>query len=104
MVVELTLESMAVFFIFIVFIFVFYKLFKFIVRASLISVASFAFPWVANYMGLPIVANLETAITFAFIGLGAFFIYEFYHFVVQFIKMIMWPFKRKKGRSDGNRN
>lgn len=96
MVVELTIETMIVFLVFIIFVFIFYKLFKFIVRASLVSIASFAFPWVANYMGLPIVANIETAITFAFIGLGVFFIYEFYQFIVHFVKMLAWPFKKKK--------
>ena len=96
MVVELTIETIIVFLVFTIFIFVFYKIFKFLVRASLISVAGFAFPWVAKYMGLPIVTNVETAITFAFVGLGMFFVYEFYHFIVQFFKIITWPFRRKK--------
>jgi hypothetical protein len=96
MVVELTIETMIVFLVFVIFIFIFYKLFKFFVRASLISIAGFAFPFVAKYMGLPIVANIETAITFSFVGLGMFFVYEFYHFIVQFFKMLAWPFRRKK--------
>ena len=96
MAVELSLESILVFLAFIVFIFIFYKLFKFFVRASLVTIASFAFPWVASYIGIPIVANFETAVTFAFIGLGVFFVYESYHFLVHFAKMLSWPFKRKK--------
>lgn len=96
MAIELTMETMIIFLVFMIFVFVFYKIFKLIVRASIVSVAGFAFPWVAKYMGLPIVANIETAITFAFVGLGAFFVYEFYHFVVQFFKILAWPFRRKK--------
>jgi len=96
MAIELTVETMIIFLVFMIFIFVFYKLFKFIVKASLVSIAGFAFPWVAKYMGIPIVANFETAITFAFVGLGMFFVYEFYHFVVQFFKLLTWPFRKKK--------
>ena len=96
MVVEVTIETIIIFLTFIVFVFVLYKLFKMIVKVSIISVASFVFPWVASYMGLPITANLETGITFAFVGLSMFFVYEFYHFIVHFFKILAWPFKRKK--------
>jgi hypothetical protein len=96
MVVEVTVETIVIFLAFVVFVFVLYKLFKIIIRASIISVAGFVFPWVARYMGLPITANIETGITFAFIGLVLFFIYEFYHFIVQFLKILSWPFKSKK--------
>jgi lipoprotein signal peptidase len=96
MVVELTMESIVVFLVFIILVFILYKIFKFIVRASLVSIAGFAFPWVARYMGIPIATNIETGITFAFIGLGLFFIYEFYRFIVQFFRMLAWPFKKKK--------
>ena len=96
MVIEVTIETIVVFLVFTIFIFVFYKLFKFFERASMISIASFAFPWVAKYVGLPITANIETAITFSFIGLGIFLVYEFYHFAVQFFKLLAWPFRRKK--------
>jgi hypothetical protein len=27
-----------------------------------------------------------------------FCIYEFFHFIVQFFKMITWPFRRKSGK------
>ncbi len=81
---------------FIIIVFILYKLFKIIVRASIISIAGFVFPWIAKYMGLPITANIETGITFAFIGLILFLIYEFYHFIVQFFKILSWPFKKKK--------
>ena len=96
MVIEATIETIVIFMAFIIIVFVLYKLFKIIVRASIISIAGFVFPWVANYMGLPITANVETGITFAFVGLILFFIYEFYHFIVQFFKILSWPFKKKK--------
>jgi hypothetical protein len=96
MVIEATIETIFIFLVFIVFVFVLYKLFKIIVRASIISVAGFVFPWVANYMGLPITANIETGITFAFVGLVMFFVYEFYHFIVHFFRILAWPFKSKK--------
>jgi hypothetical protein len=96
MVVEVTLETILIFFAFIIFVFVIYKLFKIIVRASIISVAGFAFPWVASYFGLPITANMETGITFAFIGLSLFFIYEFYNFIVHFFRLLAWPFRSKR--------
>lgn len=96
MVIEITIETIVIFMAFIIVVFILYKLFKFIIRASIISVAGFVFPWVASYMGLPITANFETGITFAFIGLILFFIYEFYHFIVQFFKILSWPFKSKK--------
>jgi hypothetical protein len=95
MVIEITMETILIFFAFIIFVFVLYKLFKIIVRASIISVAAFAFPWVANYMGLPITANIETGITFALIGLGLLLVYEFYNFIVQFFRLLAWPFRSK---------
>jgi hypothetical protein len=95
MVIEVTMETIIIFFAFIIFVFVLYKLFKVIIRASIISIAGFAFPWVASYMGLPITANIETGITFAFIGLGLFFVYEFYNFIVQFFRLLTWPFRSK---------
>jgi len=96
MVIELTAETIVIFMAFIIIVFILYKLFKIIVRASIISIAGFVFPWVANYMGLPITANIETGITFAFVGLMLFFVYEFYHFIVQFFKILSWPFRKKK--------
>lgn len=96
MVIELTLTTILLFAGFIVTVFVLYKLLKFFFRASLVVVASFAFPWVANYMGLAITANLHTGITFAIGGFMLFCVYEFFHFIVHFFKIITWPFRGKK--------
>jgi len=96
MVIEITYGTILIFLAFIVSIFVLYKLLKFMLRASLVLVATFALPWVARYVGLPIQANLETGLLFAFFGFGIFLIYEFFHFIVQFFRMLLWPFKKKK--------
>jgi len=94
--IEITLETILIFTAFLITVFVLYKLFKIIIRASLVVVASFAFPWVAQYIGLPISANIETGILFAIVGFGLFLVYEFFHFIVHIFKIITWPFRRKK--------
>ena len=96
MVVEITLDSVIVFFAFVVVVFLLYKTFKLLLRASLIVFAAFTFPWIAQYAGLPITANIETGIMFAIGGFGLFLTYEFFNFIVQFFKMLTWPFRRKK--------
>ena len=94
--IQISVETVVVFLAFIVGVFSFYKMFKLIMRGSLIVFASFMFPWVAQYVGLPVIASVEVAINFALAGLGLFLIYEFYHFVTHLFKILMWPFKRKK--------
>ncbi len=96
MVIEITTETILIFIAFVVIVFLIYKLFKFLVRASIIVVAAFVFPWVAQYLGLPLQGNIENGITFAVIGLGIFFVYEFFHFIVQFFRILAWPFRKKK--------
>jgi hypothetical protein len=96
MVIEITLTTILIFVGFIVTVFVLYKLLKFFFRASLVVVASFTFPWVARYMGMAITANLQTGMSFAIGGFALFCIYEFFHFIVHFFKIITWPFRSKK--------
>ena len=95
MVMEISLTTILIFIGFVLTVFILYKLLKFFVRASLIVGASFVFPWVAKYLGLTITANLETGIMFAITGFTLFCIYEFFHFIVQFLKIITWPFRGK---------
>jgi len=97
MVIEVTFTTLLIFIGFIITVFVLYKLFKFFIRASIVVVASFAFPWVAKYMGLTITANLQIGLMFAISGFILFCIYELFHFIVQFFKIITWPFRKKKG-------
>ena len=98
MVIETTLMTILIFVGFIVTVFILYKLIKFLFRASLIVAASFAFPWVARYFGMAITADLQTGIFFAISGFTLFCIYEFFHFIVQFFKIITWPFRKKSGK------
>ena len=98
MVIELTLTTILIFAGFVVTVFVLYKLIKFFFRASLVVAASFAFPWVARYFGMAITADLQTGLFFALSGFTLFCIYEFFHFIVQFFKILTWPFRRKSGK------
>ena len=94
--IEITLGTVMIFIGFIIVVFILYKLFKFLIRASIVVVASFAFPWIAKYFGLTITANLQTGVMFAAAGFILFFIYESFHFIVQLFKILTWPFRRKK--------
>jgi hypothetical protein len=96
MVIEITITTILMLTAFAVGVFALYKLLKFFMRASLVVAASFAFPWVASYMGLGITADLGSGILFATSGFAVFCAYEFFHFAVQFFKMITWPLRRKR--------
>jgi len=96
MVIEITLDTVLIFLAFVVVVFVLYKTFKVIIRASLIVTAAFTFPWIAQYAGLPIAANVEMGLMFASAGFGIFLMYEFFNFIAQFFRILMWPFKKKK--------
>jgi hypothetical protein len=96
MVVEITVDSVLMFLAFVVVVFLLYKTFKMIVRASLIVSAAFTFPWIAQYIGLPIRASMEVGTIFAAAGFGLFLVYEFFSFITQLIRIITWPFRRKR--------
>lgn len=96
MVVEITFDSMLIFLVFVVVVFVLYKTFKVLVKASLVVIAAFTFPWIAKYIGLSIVPSVEMGLMFASAGFGLFMIYEFFNFIAQLFKILIWPFKRKK--------
>lgn len=91
----LTFQNIFIFIVFIIVVFALYRLFKIIIRASIIAIAAFSFPWVVQYLGLPIPieASVETGINFALVGVGLYFIYEFFHFIVYFLKIITWPIR-----------
>ncbi len=98
----LTPETILLFLFFVTTIFILYRVFRLIVKASLIAGAAFAFPWIVTYLGLnlgfPI--TFETGLEFAILGFLLFFIYEFFHFILHILKFLTWPirgfFKRKK--------
>jgi len=96
MAVVITFETLMIFAVFVVVVFVLYKTFKALVKASLVVIAAFTFPWIARYIGLPIIPSVEMGLTFASAGFGLFMIYEFFNFIAQFFRILMWPFKKKK--------
>lgn len=87
--------------VFIISLFVLYKLFKLLVRASIAGMIGFAFPWIINgvaaYLGisLPFVipTTVDMGIKFALAGIGLIIVYEFLHFILYFLKLITWPFR-----------
>ncbi|MFQ6020700.1 MAG: hypothetical protein ACE5J4_01605 [Candidatus Aenigmatarchaeota archaeon] len=93
--IEITLETILIFAAFVVIVFLLYRLFKIVIKAALIGIAAFSFPWIAQFLGIPLPfpANIQTGLQFALIGIGLLLIYEFFHFIVQIIKIIIWPFK-----------
>ena len=93
MAVEITMDTIIIYTAFIIGIFVFYKIFKTILRGSLVVIASFTFPWVASHLGLPVVATVQSGINFALVGFGLFLVYEFFHYITHFFRILMWPFK-----------
>jgi len=98
MAVEITLQTVFIFAAFIIGVFLIYRTFKILIRGSLVVVASFAFPWVAQNMGLPIIASLSSAVNFAVLGFGLFLVYEFFHIIVYLFKAVTWPLRVLFGR------
>jgi hypothetical protein len=96
MVVEITIDTVIIFLAFVVVVFLLYKTFKLLLRASLIVSAAFTFPWIAQYIGLPIRASMDVGLMFALAGFGLFLTYEFFNFIVQFFRILLWPFRKKK--------
>ncbi len=88
-------QILAVFIIFVLVLLAFYKLIKSLIKAVLVILIAFSFPWIAAYLnlGLAVPTTIDTGLQFATIGLILFLIYEFFHFVVAFFKLLLWPFK-----------
>jgi len=95
----ITPQIVVIFITFILVVFILYKLFKVLFKATLVTVAAFSFPWIVQALGLPfpIAATVETGIYFALAGLGLFFAYEFFHFMVHFFKLVTWPLRALLG-------
>jgi hypothetical protein len=90
-----TVQTAAVFIIFILFVAVAYKLFKLAFSAGVAAAAGFSFPWVNEFLklGLPVPADLKTSIIFAAIAVGIFLLYEFAHYIIAFFKIVSWPIR-----------
>ena len=86
------LTAPEVFLVFIVFIFLISRAAKVIFRLIFISAIGFAFPWIAQYLGVGIgfAPTIENGILFAAAGGGLFFVYEFLHFITAATKIITW--------------
>lgn len=89
------LQAIAIFVIFIIFVAVVYKLFKLAFSAAVAAAAGFSFPWINKWLGLglPITADLETAIIFAGGALLLFLGYQFVHYLIAFFKIVTWPLR-----------
>lgn len=94
----LTTEYLFVIILFILAIFILYRLFKLVIKSVIIMIAAFAFPFVADYMGvpLPVPITIDTGIKFALLGLTLFSVYNFFSFITHLGKILLWPFKRKR--------
>ncbi len=95
----ITPQVVLIFITFILVVFILYKLFKVLFKATLVTIAAFSFPWIVKALGLPfpIAADVQTGIYFALAGLGLFLIYEFFHFAVYILKIIAWPVRALLG-------
>ena len=88
-------QSIAVLLVFILGVFILYRLFRVAIKAAIDGAAGFAFPWVVQYLNLqlPIVASLETSMQFALLAIALLLAYEFFHFIIFIVKLIIFPFK-----------
>jgi hypothetical protein len=88
-------QGIVVFFVFIVFVALAYKLFKLAFSAAAAAAVGFSFPWINAWLntGLPVATDLQTSIFFAGAALGLFLAYQFFHYIVAFAKVVTWPFR-----------
>jgi hypothetical protein len=93
--VDPTAQTAAVFIIVLLFVALAYKLFKLAFSAGVAAAVGFSFPWINDFLklGLPVTADLKTSIMFAGAAVALFLVYEFWHYVVAFYKVVSWPFR-----------
>ena len=87
---EITYETILLLAIFISVIFIVYRIFKMALRAALVAIASFTFPWVVKLLNLNlnITADIETGVKFALLGISLFLIYEFANTIIKVLKAL----------------
>ncbi len=92
----LSLTPEIVFLIFVLFIFLVSRAIKVFFKALMVAAAGFIFPWAAQYLGVSIgfAATITNGILFAAAAVGLFFLYNFLHFVLAAVKIIIWPIKK----------
>ena len=87
---------------FVIIVFLVYKIFRILVKTMFAGAAGFAFPYVVDFLNLPIPieATLQTGTNFALAAIGLLLICELSHFIIYFFKLLTWParalFKRRK--------
>jgi len=93
MAIEITYETIIILSIFVAVVFILYRLFKMALRAALVGIASFSFPWVVKFLSLDLPITANVGIQFALLGIALFFIYESAHTIVKVLKIITWPIR-----------
>ncbi len=103
------IETLPAVLLFLIAIFLLYRLFKLALRAGIAAAAGFAFLYLAplffSYIGLnfPLPPpTIENSLKFAGYALGLFLLYEFLHVAVFVLKIVTWPFRAllKTSRKD----
>ena len=100
---DITPETIGVFILFIVIMFVLSRIVKFIMHAIAAGGAGFSFPWVVQYLGLDvgIVADVLTGLKFAALAVGLYVAYEMIGLIMAVIKLLFAPVKILTGNGTG---
>ena len=101
-------ELLVVFIIFIAFIVITYRVFKWLAKAFLIGFIALLFPVIANHVfGLNVDTSVHSMLWYAAAGVGLFFIFTILKTGWKIIKILTYPFRkiigllfRGKGRGD----
>jgi len=105
---DLNIQTAIILIVFVLCVFFLYRTMKVIIRGVGFAAAGFAFPWIvyiiSGYVGIqsPLIPSIQTGIQFAALALILFFAYEFLHFIVFIIKIIIFPFRLATKRAEAN--
>lgn len=101
----ITPQVVVIFITFILVVFILYRLFKVLFKATLVTIAAFSFPWIVQALGLPfpIATTVENGIYFALAGLGLFLAYEFFHFFIHLLRILAWPLRALFGSDESKK-
>ena len=80
---------------FVIFLALAYKIWHIATKAIVLAFLGGVFPFAVAYLGLniPVTADFETALKFAGLAVGVFVLYEFWHFIVAFLKLVTYPIR-----------
>lgn len=99
---SLDLQTIIIFIVFAIVIFLIYKVFRITMKVILIAAIAFAFPWIVQYLRLPlpITASISTGLQFAILGVALFLIITFLSSIKKIANIVAWPFRfiLKKGK------